>query len=422
MTVILGAGITGLSVAYHLKKKNEDFTIIEKEKVPGGLCRNINIDGFVFNYTGHFLHCRTKYVKELARKLVPGIKAIRRNSFIFLGGRIIPYPIQSNLNYLPFYSRLKALIGYCCRSKKEPSNLKDWFISEFGSGLYDIFFSAYNHKLWQYPLEEISPDFLTNYVPKYTSVSSEKNVGYNAEFLYPDGGIGELIFSLSRGIDVLHGEVKRVDDNYVYFDKGQIKYDNLISTIPLPEFLHMFNVDKSKNEMENIDLIWNSVLCINIGIKGEIYFKDNRGRLENRNLSPSDFHWIYFPEKKYPFYRIGSLSNVSSELVSPGYSSLWVEISYGEKAPDESIIDFVIDSLVEIGLFNEEAVIHTSHENIPYAYPIYNKKRKKILSEIEAFLDNYNVLLAGRFGKWEYSYMEESILEGKRVADLLCLQ
>ena len=420
MTVILGAGITGLSVAYHLKKKNQDFTIIEKEKTPGGLCRNINTDGFIFNYTGHFLHCRTKYVDELARKLVPGIKTIKRNSYIFLGEKMIPYPIQSNLNYLPFYSRLRASIGYYCRSKREPSNLKDWFISEFGSGLYDIFFSSYNHKLWQYPLEEISADFLTRYVPKYTSFSSEKSMGYNAEFLYPDKGIGELIVSLSRDIDVLHGEVKRIDNNYVYFDKGQIKYNNLISTIPLPELLNMFNVDESKNEIGKIDLIWNSVLCINIGIKGEISLKNKKYRLGNRDLGFANFHWIYFPEKKYPFYRIGSLSNVSSELVPPGHSSLWVEISYRKKTPDENIIDFVVDSLVKIGLFSKDAVIHISRENIPYAYPIYNKKRKNLLREIETFLDYYNVLLAGRFGKWEYSYMEESIMEGRRIADLLC--
>jgi len=58
--------------------------------------------------------------------------------------------------------------------------------------------------------------------------------------------------------------------------------------------------------------------------------------------------------------------------------------------------------------------------DIPYAYPIYNKKRKNTLEEIKNLLKNYNVFLAGRFGKWEYSYMEESILEGRRIADLLC--
>lgn len=420
MTVILGAGITGLSIAYHLKKKNKDFIIIEKEKTPGGLCRNINIDGYIFNYTGHFLHCRTAYVNELARKLVPGIKAIKRNSCIYLGGRIIPYPIQANVSYLPLFSRIKTLIGYIFRSKKEPTNLRDWFISKFGQGLYDVFFSTYNQKLWKYPLEEISPDFLTSYVTEYSFGSAERNIGYNAEFLYPEMGIGELVSSLSKDIDILHGKVEKVDNSCVYFDKGEIKYDNLISTIPLPEFLSMFTVDESKSKPKKDNLIWNSILCINIGIEGEIFFKSKTGKFRNHSSGSSDFHWIYFPEKKYPFYRIGSLSNVSSKLVPRGYSSLWAEISYREQIPDESIIDFVIDCLVQIGLFKKESVAHISLADIPYAYPIYNKKRKNTLEEIEYLLNNYNVLLAGRFGKWEYSYMEESILEGRRIADLLC--
>jgi protoporphyrinogen oxidase len=411
LTVILGAGITGLSVAYHLNKKNKDFIIIEKEKTPGGLCRNINIDGYVFNYTGHFLHCRTEYVNELARKLMPDIKAIKRSSFIYLGERIIPYPIQANISYLPFFSRIKTLTGYIFRNKNEPTNLRDWFISSFGRGLYDVFFCAYNQKLWKYPLEEISPDFLEVYVPKYSFGSADRNIGYNAEFLYPRGGIGELVSSLSRDIEVLHGEVRKVDDNYVYFDKGDIRYDRLISTIPLPEFLRMFTL--GENKPDKASLIWNSVLCINIGIEGELSFKNN-------DSDSSDFHWIYFPEKKYPFYRVGSLSNVSSELVPPGHSSVWVEISYREQPPDENIVDSVIDNLVQIGLFKKDSVVHISKVNIPYAYPIYDKKRENTIREIYDFLNNYNITLAGRFGKWEYSYMEESILEGKSIADLLC--
>ena len=41
--VILGAGLAGLSTAYHLKK---DYEIYEKEGEVGGLCRSKNIDGF----------------------------------------------------------------------------------------------------------------------------------------------------------------------------------------------------------------------------------------------------------------------------------------------------------------------------------------------------------------------------------------
>jgi protoporphyrinogen oxidase len=419
LTVILGAGITGLSVAYHLKKKNKDFIIIEKENVPGGLCRNVYTDGYIFNYTGHFLHCKTEYVRDMAKKLVPDIKKIKRNSFIYINKRIVPYPIQSNIKYLSLKNRIKSLISCFFKTGEEPENLEEWFNYNFGRELCRIFFFPYNQKLWNYPLKKISPDFLKNYVPQKSSRYSEKVREYNAEFFYPEKGIGELISSLVEDIKISHGEVNRIDENYVYFAGERVRYENIVSTIPLPEFLRIFTVDENGYKINNGSLIWNSVLCINIGLKGTFPFSNP---IKKFKQSLSQFHWIYFPAKEHPFYRIGSLSNVSSEMTPENHSSLWVEISYRQNKPDRSIIDKVIKSLVQIGILKEETVNCISLLDIPYAYPIYNMDREKILKEIKVFLDKYNIILAGRFGGWKYSYMEESILEGKEISEELCRQ
>jgi protoporphyrinogen oxidase len=420
LTLILGAGITGLSVAYHLKEQNKDFIIIEKEEVPGGLCRNININGYTFNYTGHFLHCKSPYVQNLARKLIPDIKTIKRNSYVYLNKRVIPYPIQSNRRYLSPGTRIKSFISYLLRNKKRPENLEEWFICNFGREMYNIFFLPYNEKLWKYSLNEISPDFLRSYVPKNSFGYSEKVDEYNEEFLYPEEGIGALVSSISKGINILHGEVKRIEGNCVYFDEEKIKYENLVSTIPLPEFLKMLILNGDKHRIKKGSLIWNSVLCINVGIKGQLSFSDSVKKFEDDNLGISKFHWMYFPDRKIPFYRIGSLSNVSSRLAPENHSSIWVEISYRQKKPNRNIVDAVIKNLEQIGLFDRKSIVHISQVDIPYAYPIYDMNWKRMTEEIRDFLKKYNIILAGRFGGWKYSYMEESILEGKKVALELC--
>ena len=46
--LIIGAGITGLSTAYFQKKKS---TILEIEKEPGGYCKTIKKDGFIWDYS-----------------------------------------------------------------------------------------------------------------------------------------------------------------------------------------------------------------------------------------------------------------------------------------------------------------------------------------------------------------------------------
>ena len=55
--VIIGAGLTGLSTAYHLEQQEFfDYLMFEQESEIGGLCRSVRNDGFTFDYTGHFFH------------------------------------------------------------------------------------------------------------------------------------------------------------------------------------------------------------------------------------------------------------------------------------------------------------------------------------------------------------------------------
>jgi len=87
--VILGAGLSGLSAAFHLKAK--EYQIFEKEAEAGGLCRSVVDDGFTFDHTGHLLHLSHPYTQKLLTELLPErlIKHQRRSA-IYLKGRYIP--------------------------------------------------------------------------------------------------------------------------------------------------------------------------------------------------------------------------------------------------------------------------------------------------------------------------------------------
>lgn len=47
-TLILGAGLTGLTTAYYLKKRNKDFLVLEKEQQVGGVIKTGNDKGYIF--------------------------------------------------------------------------------------------------------------------------------------------------------------------------------------------------------------------------------------------------------------------------------------------------------------------------------------------------------------------------------------
>src|SRR5262249_3830883 len=57
--VIVGAGPTGLSAAYHL---GEDSLLIEQNNRVGGWCRSIEENGFTFDYAGHIMFSSDPYV------------------------------------------------------------------------------------------------------------------------------------------------------------------------------------------------------------------------------------------------------------------------------------------------------------------------------------------------------------------------
>ena len=60
--IVIGAGPTGLSAAYHL---GEDRSCIEQNDRVGGWCRSIEDDGFTFDYAGHIMFSNDPYVHQL---------------------------------------------------------------------------------------------------------------------------------------------------------------------------------------------------------------------------------------------------------------------------------------------------------------------------------------------------------------------
>src|SRR4051812_18982331 len=67
--VIIGGGLAGLSAAYHLREYEP--SVFEKETAVGGLCRSFTQDGFTFDCTGHLVHLRNQYTKDLVTHLLP---------------------------------------------------------------------------------------------------------------------------------------------------------------------------------------------------------------------------------------------------------------------------------------------------------------------------------------------------------------
>jgi protoporphyrinogen oxidase len=190
-----------------------------------------------------------------------------------------------------------------------------------------------------------------------------------------------------------------------------VPYEHLVSSLPLPELVKRLDPFPPELQGPLKNLRWTSVLCLNVGVA--------RPKI-------SDKSWIYFPEKKFVFYRVGFPMNFTPQATPAGCSSMYVEVSYrpGEgPANKDALFRRVRQGLLACGVLQPKDTFPVvSSLPIPYAYVIYDKNRAAAVSFILDWLkERAKILSIGRYGAWKYSFMEEAILDGKKAAESLSL-
>ncbi len=422
--IILGAGLSGLSAAYHLQN---GCCVYEQEDEVGGLARSDKVDGFTFDHDGHLLHFKTDYVKKLIQRLLPGLfVAHNRNSWIFSHNVLTKYPFQANTYGLPSKVVKKCILGmFNAASKKKPAekvDLAQWMRHNFGEGITRHFMYPYNHKFWTLPPEELIPDWTQGYVPHVNLRTvldgafslKTKPLGYNSEFWYPKkGGIGQIAKALAVNVNNIKTGYKMnsldIKNRKIFFKNGgSAKFTDLVLTIPLKRLKNLIK-DKLPKEVEQAfsGLKYVSIFNLNLGILRE-------------NIT--DKHWIYFPEGKFCFFRVGFPTNFSKDVAPCGTSSLYAEVSYSEfrQIDKNKIVSLIEADLVRAGILKPDDKILTRHINdIKYGYVIYDKIYRHNLKIINEYLSKNNIYPAGRFGRWKYMSMEDVILDGKLISDFI---
>lgn len=430
MILILGAGLAGLSTAYHLGK---DYAIFEREDRPGGLCRTRQAGGFRFDYTGHLLHLRNDHTKQLIAKLLPdAFTTWSRSAWIFSHGVYTPYPFQANTYGLPPEVIKECLMGYFEAREawiKSPDagagtdpeeSFEHWVLRVFGKGYAKHFMFPYNEKLWQTRAADMTADWVSWSVPRPEPEEvingalgiNNRAFGYNPTFMYPiEGGIELLPKALASQINAVRAgkQASRIEPSAktVHFTDGTSEhYDSLVSTLPLKELFKIIDDVPEKLANAVAQLRCTSLLDINLGI-GREGVGDGR-------------HWFYIPEPEFPFYRVGVSSNFSKSVAPAGNSSLYIEVAHMPENPLEhqQTIEKAVNGLTKAGILTpHDTIVATDIVDIPYAYVVYDRHRRKVLPEAFNYLESLGIYSTGRYGAWVYGSMEDAILQGKDVAE-----
>jgi protoporphyrinogen oxidase len=453
--VILGAGPTGLAAAYHY---GEGALLLEREAKVGGWCSSIEDTGFTFDHAGHVMFSDDPYVQDLYRLLLgDNVHWQEREAWIYSNGVYTRYPFQGALHGLPPAVLRECLVGAIearfgtladdamprgaanvddrrvaagsvasrvttARPEGAPSNFEEFILRSWGAGVARHFALPYNRKLWTVPLSEMETSWLDGCVPlpdleemiEGALSPGPKPRGPDARFGYPlRGGFQALMngfLPLLHADLLLQAEVVRVSPllRQVTLQNGRrFHYDTLISTLPLPRLVAAMGdeapaeIRRAASELRHV-----SIRCVNLGVA--------RPRL-------SDKHWIYFPEDTV-FHRVFLQGNASPHCNPPGGFGLTCEITYSPTKPlpatGAALTQRCIDDCIRVGLLEPSDALLTSNQvDMPYAYVIFDHGRAERVAKIRTWLAHFDILVAGRYGEWEYYNSDHAFIAGKKAAE-----
>jgi protoporphyrinogen oxidase len=413
-TVILGAGLSGLSYAYSALRKRSQVTILEKSDRIGGLMKIFDFDGFLFDFGPHIFRSKDEVVFNFVKNLLhDNYHYISSNPCIFKYGKIfdnvIPTITYRNIENLPEKIREKA------KKELENSNrmlnldnFENCIISQIGETLYWEFFGEYSKKWWGIDPKNLSSDI----APKKFMVGKEKSYAHittnfekPTEEIYPiKGGIFEIIRRIKERVEAFGGSiltnsnVKKLEYDGDVVSRVIIERNGeeiemstndklIISTIPLTSLCKMLKIEN--------DLIYRGDICIFTKLKGDKMF---------------NYSWIYFHDRDIVFSRIHEPLYYSEYNSPKGYTSLCVEVTSFENDinwKDKYLGEKVIEQLIDLSIIkkNQEPEI-LGIEKYAYAYPVYTLGYKKRLEKIFSKLSSFKNLKAiGRTGSFSYLNM-----------------
>ena len=423
--LIIGAGLAGLAYSQFSTRQN---IILERSDTVGGVAKSRLTNGFTFDCTGHWLHLNDPEMGAWIKGLFPeGLLQISRKAEVHIQGVRTPYPFQANTYGLPLKIVADCLTGFFAAREAglkgehpDPQSFEDFIRQRMGDGIAEHFMIPYNTKMWTVPPKEMSHLWCGRFVPvptpeevilgALTPAGSGRPMGYNSSFYYPhQNGMGELSTRISAPLKDnlrLESGVTRINwqEKIAHTALGEAyEYERLISTMALPDLVDCLEgapeaVVEARNKLRST-----TVSYWNVGVAGA-----------GSDQAP---HWIYFPDRDIPFYRVGSPSAAVSTTAPPDHRSYYVEVSHPIGSACPASTDDIVRNLKKVGLLadNETPCLLEAH-SIPGAYVIMDEAYGPSRTTIMDWLNQNQIWSIGRYGAWTYDSMEGAMVQGRTLA------
>lgn len=275
---VLGAGLAGVEIARRLNGLGRDSIVLEKEAQMGGLCRTNKSGDHYWDFGVHALYSRSAQIMDYLQSLPIDYYHHTRNAKIFHTDYhnkkiLLDYPFEVGIKDMPLKEKLQCFSGYLFAAFKKTaySNLQEWIGTSLGGPIAKYFMIPYNNKIWNCPLDKISPELVTSKIEPMSvrdfvlNLLGRRKIGrqHQSRFIYPKKGIQELIDRTGSGMrdKILLGScIKRLHKEngrwIITTESGvNIQAEVIVSTIPLVELLTKVDIEGINKSYD--EFAWN---------------------------------------------------------------------------------------------------------------------------------------------------------------------
>ncbi len=446
--VIIGAGPAGLTAAYELAKRGWTSVVLEAEKIPGGLAKTVEHQGFRFDLGGHRFFSKSQEIEDLWKELL-GAELMERPrlSRIYYRNRFFYYPLRpfNALRNMGIFTAAACVVSYALAQlfpNRNEKTFEDWVTNRFGRRLYQIFFKTYTEKVWGIPCTEIGADWAAQRIAGLSLFQVVKNALFGQrgdgneiktlidKFRYPRLGPGQMWETCQMRVEECGGKVLfqhavveiRTTNNLVssvvtidqHGTLTEFPCDYCLSSMPLRELILGMQPAPPPAVCEaSGSLRYRDFLTVALFINREELFEDN---------------WIYIHSPEVRVGRIQNFKRWSPDMVpEAGLTCLGLEYFVWENDPlwnstDEDLIRLASEELATLGLVERGDIFGGAVVRVKKAYPIYDLGYQERISVIKDYLKTLkNFYSIGRNGQHRYNNQDHSmataILAVKNIAE-----
>lgn len=326
---ILGAGISGLAIAWYLQKthgKNISLTIYEKENRPGGWIRSIRSNGYFFECGPRSFRksdseealCLIKDL-ELENDLLQA-DASARQRFLYHQDNLEPLPrsikafFTSPLTRHCFWAMLQDLIA--SKSEDDDESVKAFFKRRFGNAIVEQFIDPLVKGIYAGDVEQLSmqacfPKIWEN-EQKFRSLiwASMRNCfqkkKQSADLWTLKNGLESIVIAI---VEKLQAEIRLNSSvDQIFYAQGKLHisskdhveiYDSVISTLPAFALAKVITDQNLQNDLNTIP--YASICTINMGFPEMVHSFKGLGYLvpeyEKEDLLGVIFDSCSFPQQ-----------------------------------------------------------------------------------------------------------------------------